>query len=281
MNKLIPMIVQKTVLPALAVGVFLLALVAFVEGGLNAIGGLTTAAIDVNAERTVLALGALDNINLATIKEKNTLLEKGDEAVAKNIGEYGELMSSATQKLDQLKTIADTGTISVLNQVSDLTVQYRKLTEESVFPLVKQGNLAKATEISFDASQGGGRELRQKIRAELENVVGVNRNEMRAFGLAVKTESARTINILALIAACGSALALVWVSVVQIMGAGKKKLGGKLDMEIDEAGREEEKAAVISALEMFKANASKARHQAEEEEKEYERKLNELKKDSD
>lgn len=109
---------------------------------------------------------------------------------------------------------------------------------------------------------------------------------MRATGLAVKAQSARTINIFALMAACGSALALIWVSAIQIMRAGKNKPGGfekrtleNLDMEIDQAGREEEIAAVISALEMFKENASKAKHLAEEEEKEYERKLSDLRKD--
>lgn len=129
MNKFILMVAQKIVLPTVAIGIFLLALVVFVETGLNAIGGLTTAAIDVNAERTVLALGALDNINLATIKEKNTLLEKSDEALAKNTGEYGELMTSALAKLGQLKAIANPDDIPVLDQVEDLTAQYRKLTE--------------------------------------------------------------------------------------------------------------------------------------------------------
>ncbi len=280
---------QKIVLPTIVAGTFLLGLFIFAELGFNTVSNLTSSAIDINAERTVLALGALDNINLATIKEKNTLLEKGDEPIATNMREYSQLMESAIKKLDQLKTIASPQEIPVLDEIGGLTVQYRKLAEDSIFPLVKQGDIAKATDLSFNKESGGGRALRQKVRAELENIVEINRNQMRASGLAIKAESARTINILALIAACGSALALVWVSLVQIIAARKGKTNvlknlasenGDIDLDKGERSKEEV-AAVISALELFKDNAAKIKLQAEEEEKEYERKLNDLKKDLD
>lgn len=289
MNKLFLTMTQKIVLPTIVAGTFLLGLFIFAELGFNTVSNLTSSAIDINAERTVLALGALDNINLATIKEKNTLLEKGDEPIATNMREYSQLMESAIKKLDQLKTIASPQEIPVLDEIGGLTVQYRKLAEDSIFPLVKQGDIAKATDLSFNKESGGGRALRQKVRAELENIVEINRNQMRASGLAIKAESARTINILALIAACGSALALVWVSLVQIIAARKGKTNvlknlasenGDIDLDKGERSKEEV-AAVISALELFKDNAAKIKLQAEEEEKEYERKLNDLKKDLD
>jgi CHASE3 domain sensor protein len=280
-------IAQKVVLPTIVMSLFLLGFIAFAEFGLNAMGGLTTTVIDRNAERTVLALSALDNVNLATIKEKNALLEKGDEAFARNTGEYDALMESALERLDQLKLITDADDLDALLPVIDLAARYKKLTEETVFPLVKEGNIAKASELSFSNDAGGGRELRQDMRAKLEAIIESDRQEMRAFGLEVRTTSERTKNILILIAACALATALVWISALQIMG-GKNKLSGlekrangNLGIEIDEAGRENEVKAVIRALEMFKENAGKARRQAEEEENEYARKLAALRKDLD
>lgn len=281
-------IAQNIVLPIMIAGGFLLSLVVFAEVGLNTIGGLTSAVINENAERTVLALGALDNINLATIKEKNTLLEKGEEQIALNMREYSELMESAAKKLDQLKKIAPPNDYAVLLLVTDLAAQHRKLTEETVFPLVKQGHLNKATDISFNKDTGGGRALRQKIRAELETIVEENRKEMRDYGQAIAETSKRTKNILILVAASGLALALIWISIIQIIRLRMNKMNsiealahGNLDVEIDEVEREDEVAAVVRALELFKENAAQVKRQAEDEENEYARKLKELKKDID
>ncbi len=273
--------IQRIVFPAVLAGIVFLSLVVFAELGLNTVNALMSDIVDQNAERTVLALGALDNINLATIKEKNTLLEKDAAHVAKNMSEYSDLMRHALEKLEKLETITPFNELAALAVLTDLATQYRDLTERMVFPLIKLGRMDQASALSFKEGEGGGRMLRQTVRAGLEKIVEADKNEMNMNRRKAETASARTKNLVVLVALTGLALALVWISVVQMARAKFANEGVLTDetfrTESEDSDQKEKVAVITEALEAFKNNAAEAKRLAEAEEKDCERLLESMK----
>ncbi|MFA5040811.1 MAG: hypothetical protein WC464_04165 [Bdellovibrionales bacterium] len=277
-------IAQRILFPTLLAGILLLSLVVFAEIGLNTVGKLMSDIIDNHAERTVLALGALDDINLATIKEKNVLLEKGDAQVAKNIQEYSDLMRTGLEKLGRLKAITDPEDMPKIVILTDLAQRYKNLAEGIIFPLVKLGRMDQAHALSFNPDEGGGRAIRQTLRAGLEKVVETNKTEMRNNRRKAEITSSRTKDSLILVAVAGLAIALVWVSVVQMTRPLMKSDEGvlaskKIVPDINDSAPDDKVAVITHALEMFKDNAAEAKRLAEEEEQDCERLLNSIKKD--
>jgi len=277
-------IAQKIILPVIAAAILLLSLVVVAEIGLNSINGLLANVVDRNAERTLLALGALDNINLATIKEKNLLLEKGNAALEKNSREYGDLMIGAAEKLNRLKDLTDPQDLPSLLKLTDLASQYRKLVQESELPLIKEGKVDQAYALSFKEGDGGGRMLRQTVRAGLEKIVENDKNEMRSNRREAVMTGTQTKNSLVLMAAIGLSVALIWISLPHIPCPFLRIFGKKAafvqGMKVETDKLDDEKIAVITrALEIFKDNAAEAKRIAEAEEKDCARLLESVKKD--
>jgi len=206
-------IARKIVLPIIVVGIVLAGVVVQAKMGFDTVGTLMSDVIDKEAARTFLVLGALDDVNTATIKEKNALLEKEDAQVSKNIEEYKVLMAEAIKKLGQVVAMTEGEQRDAVTETLELVKKFKILTEENVFLFIAQGDKKTAFDISFRE----GRKMRVKVRDEIGKLVERNKKEMDESNHSAQGTQTRTITML-VAAASGEFLVaiclLVWLAIV-------------------------------------------------------------------
>ena len=256
-----------------------LGLVALSWSSLNSLDQNTQRIVNVTAARAVAALQLAYDMDEATIREKNIIIETDNAAMQTQFKLYQEARQDALNAVDRLITLADTPERRATNEAikTDLNAFF-SAADKSISHGLKNEN-----ELAAKVSGTLVRETRAKVSEAVKKRVDVNTRDMSTAKAQASEVAGSAVQTLIITAAIGLTIAvgllgfIVMVGVTRPLAAMTTAMGGLAsgDLAVDVHGteRKDEVGTLARSLQVFKENAITARRLAAEQEIENEAKM--------
>ena len=217
------------------------------------------------AKRLELALTIQGAASMATINEKNTILEPTVEGMRGFVGEYDQNIRRAFAAADELIALSPNEERRVFNvRIKDALVDYYRVARQ-----VLDKALANQNDEAFKLSIGAGREARRQVVELTSERVEGNRKTLQDSIAGADTLAAGTMRDLyvAVAIALGVSLPLLgWIVVWMVarpMGDVISSMsaiaGGNLDADVKGAERTDEIGKLARALQVFRDEGRRMR----------------------
>ncbi|GEP08371.1 methyl-accepting chemotaxis protein [Methylobacterium gnaphalii] len=253
----------KLAIPPLFLVAVSVGLVWFSQSSLTMLARVAQNLVDESATRAVLSAELALQVNEATIREKNIILETEEAQLVAQLKGQANAKTAAYRAVDRLIELSDSPERRARNEDIKAQMNHFFAASERVTAVAAKGDKRAATDIS----SGEGRVTRAKLVDALQQRVEANQRDLikaRDEAAAVAKDTTWTLVVVAIV---GLIVASVLLAVIAIYGITKpmsrlvgvlqRMAKGEIDADIAEAARGDEIGAVGRAVEGIKTMVSK------------------------
>ncbi|MCE4224309.1 HAMP domain-containing protein [Methylobacterium sp. C25] len=263
-------LIVKIAIPTLLLVAVSIGLVGFSHTKLTLLAGTAQHLVDESATRAILSSELALQVNEATIREKNAILETEDTRVAFQLTGQANAKQAAYKAIDRLIALADSDDRRARNERIKTQMNDFFSASERVTAFASKGDKRAAIELS----NGEGRAARGKLVEALQQRVESNQRELtRARDEAAQTAKDATWTLIVIAAtgliASSALLGLIAIygitkPIGQLVGVLQRMAHGEIDTTIAAASRGDEIGAIGRAVEGIKSMvAQKAAEETE------------------
>ncbi|GLS43890.1 methyl-accepting chemotaxis protein [Methylobacterium brachythecii] len=263
-------LIVKLAIPTLLLVAVSIGLVGFSHTNLTMLASVAQHLVDESATRAILSSELALQVNEATIREKNAILETEDARVALQLTGQANAKRAAYKAIDRLIALADSDDRRATNERIKAQMNDFFSASERVTAFASKGDKRSAIELS----NGEGRAARGKLVEALQQRVEANQRELLRDRDGAAQTAKDTTWMLVVIAAAGLIVSSALLGVIaiygitkpmgQLVGVLQRMAHGEIDTTIAAAARGDEIGAVGRAVEGIKSMvAQKAAEETE------------------
>src|SRR5258708_7344544 len=272
-------LLQKLVIPGVVIVLAAGATMICAKYGLDLFEDKISVIVDKDAARLQAALSTVNDLNEATVTQRDirlaTKLEDGERVEAL----YRKKIGHVTEEFDGfIAMIVDPEQLRIAREARAAFTQFLEVSQ------VQSNGILEHLRSGAPVPAGGkGRELRGKVDELLAQTVALSREDMKrakAEGIAAGRRSALVLVVVSGLAQMLALALLAWIAIKQvsrpmgeITGLMSRLAGGDLGVDVVGAERRDEVGALARALAVFKTNAVQSKELAAQRESEQEAKV--------
>ena len=272
-------LLQKLVIPGVVILLAAGATMICAKSWLDLFEDKISVIVDKDAARLEAALSTVNDLNEATVTQRDIRLATKLEDAERVEALYRKKIAHVTEEFDKyIAMVVDPDQLKVAHEARAAFTQFLEVSQ------VQSNGILEHLRSGAPVPPGGrGRELRGKVDDLLAQTVAMSREDMKRAkteGLAEGRRSALTLVTVSGLAQMLALALLAWIAIKQvsrpmreITGLMSRLASGDLGIDVVGADRRDEVGALARALSVFKTNAVQSKELAAHRESEQETKV--------